>query len=181
MTSSVTIIVTTTGNNTTNITQCSDTGVVPCANITTTARGGGVKTQCGDSGVVESDTDTMSCCDDDSSPDQYQPIGLHHCGGVADKNKTLVTTQDGCVAKIRPLQSTNSNSNNFPSDDDPELDRIFASVEVCSEPCTVCGHFYGTCGQKIQHCFSFGGLCPSKILCWWYNFMSLLILIDDYQ
>ena len=118
-------IVTNSGNNTcTNTTtQCSDAGVMSCNIITTTARGGGVKTQCGDSGVVESDTDTMSCCDDDSSPDQYQPIGSHHCVGVADKNNTVVTTQDGCMAKTRPIQSINSNSNNFPSDDDPELSR----------------------------------------------------------
>ena len=121
MTSSVTSV-TTTSNNT-------------CTNITTR---GGVKAQCSDNGVVESDTDTMSCCDDSSS-DQYQPIGSHHCGGVAYKNKTVgkcIASQDGGVAKTRPLQSVNSNSNNFPgitSDDDPELDRIFASVEVCSD------------------------------------------------
>ena len=137
MTSSVTTVTTTSNN--------------ICTNITTTR--GGMKAQCSDSGVVESDTDTMSCCDDDSLPDQYQPIGSHHCGGVADKNKTVgrcIATQNGGMAKT---QSVTSNSNNFTdaritSDDDPELDRIFASVEVCSDLC---------------------------------NLMLLIILIDDHQ
>ena len=96
--------------------------------------------QCGDSGVVESDTDTMSCCDDDSSPDQYQPIGSHHCRGVADNGVSQCRTspQDEGVANTRTWQSVNSDTNNFrnvgiTSDDDAELDRIFASVEVCRD------------------------------------------------
>lgn len=104
-------------------------------NITNTGARGR-KGEYSDSGVVDSDTDTMSCCDDDSSPDHYQPIGLHGCKGVADKNKTVdksITSQD---AETRAFDI---NSNNFPplsdtgiiNDDDPELDKIFASVEVC--------------------------------------------------
>ena len=96
------------------------------------------KGQCSDSGVVESDTDTMSCCDDDSSPDQYQPMGSHHCKGMADSavSQCRGSPQDGGVANTRNCQSVNNDTNNFPdtgitSDDDAELDRIFASVEVC--------------------------------------------------
>ena len=103
-------------------------------------KGAGVKTQYSDGGVVESDTDTMSCYDDDSSPDHYQPL-LN--GGVADKNRITgkcVAPKNGGVAEARPIQHGNSNSNKFPQfsdarivlNDDPELDRIFASVEVCS-------------------------------------------------
>ena len=122
--------------------QYSDSGVVATGNSTgiNTARGA-VKTQCSDSGVVESDTDTMSCYDDDSSPDHYQPIGSHLNGGVADKNKTTgkcVAPKNVGVAETRPVQTGNSDSNDFPQlsdagiilNDDPELDRIFASVEV---------------------------------------------------
>ena len=138
MTSSVTTTVapavtaeTTHSNNNTSSTDIT-TGN---SNITTVAG----KRQCG---VVESDTDTMSCCDDDSSPDQYHPTGSHHCRGVVDNSvgKCRASPQDGGVANTRTCQSVNSNSNNFPnegigitSDDDAELDRIFASVEVCRD------------------------------------------------
>ena len=111
-------------------------------------RAGGVKAHCSDSGVVESDTDTMSCYDDDSSPDHYRPIGSHINGGVADKNKATgkcVAPKNGGAAETRPVQTGNSDSNDFPQlsdagiilNDDPELDRIFTSVEVCSDVCNL--------------------------------------------
>lgn len=100
---------------------------------------GATKAACSDSGVVESDTDTMSY-DDDSSPDHYQPIGSHFSGGVAkDTGSCMASKNGGVAAKTRPSQCVNSNANDFPQlsdagiilSDDPELDKIFASVEVC--------------------------------------------------
>lgn len=137
-----------------------------------------MKGQNSDSGVVESDTDTMSCCDDDSSPDHYQPIiESHHCRGVVDKNKSVgkfVTLQDGGVAErnktadkcicdegVAETGSINTNSN-FPPlsnadivlSDDPELDKIFASVEVSSDPeeddYTNSYTGVGMCGQMVM-------------------------------
>jgi len=130
-------------------------------------------------GVAESDTDTMSCCDD-SSPDNYHPIGSHHFAG-ANLQKTVHITQNvgnsGGIAQCSSIcevitqqtggvahNSVNSGSvvqqtggathstassgdviqhvvvqrggvagQQFqPSlSDDEELDKLFASVEVC--------------------------------------------------
>jgi len=117
--------------------------------------------------VVESDTDTMSCCDD-SSPDHYQPTGSHHCGGVVAANlkKTVTLAQHAGSSGGMAQCSRNSevrthhtggvahhsaNSGEVIqhavvprggvvgqqfhpslSDDDEELDKLFASVEVCA-------------------------------------------------
>jgi len=84
----------------------------------------------------------MSCCDDDSSPDHYQPIKLHHSKGVADDKTVAIKTKSkfipplaGGVTETRSVQFANdcpplSDTGIILNDDDPELDRIFASVEV---------------------------------------------------
>ena len=150
-------------------------------NITTSSRpvtrGATKASCCSDSGVVESDTDTMSYDDDDSSPDHYQPIGSHFSGGVAkDTGRCMAPKNGGVAAKTRPSQYVNSNSNDFPQlsdagiilSDDPELDKIFASVEVCIF--SYCGvqltcRYIG-CGDII---ITFG---PTTVLCilflWFY-------------
>lgn len=120
---------------------------------------------------MESDTDTMSCCDD-SSPDHYQPIGSHLCEGVATTNPQGVVqhvrnsaglaqcsthsrdesqhtpnsggvaqhsadvvginhhTSTGGVAQHTAAHRGGVDSQQFHPDDDEELDKLFASVEV---------------------------------------------------
>ncbi|XP_065909983.1 uncharacterized protein [Dysidea avara] len=104
--------------------------------------------------VVESDTDTV----DDSSPDHYQPVRSHHCGGVAAENLqetvnvaqhvgnsggmaqcslnsgvvTQYSVNSGGVAQHTAAHRGVMAGQQFhPSlSDDEELDKLFASVEV---------------------------------------------------
>ena len=104
--------------------------------------------------VVESDTDTV----DDSSPDHYQPVRSHHCGGVAAENLqetvnvaqhvgnsggmaqcslnsgvvTQYSVNSGGVAQHTAAHRGVMAGQQFhPSLSDDELDKLFASVEVC--------------------------------------------------
>ena len=68
------------------------------------------------------------------------PIGSHLNGGVADEQnyRKCVAPKNVGVAETRPVQTGNSDSNDFPQlsdagiilNNNPKLDRIFTSVEV---------------------------------------------------